>query len=259
MRVVNPTRAEVDVLPDAAALANAAAERFVESAERSIAASGRFVVALSGGSTPRRTYEQLALDEFASRVRWSQVHVIWGDERCVPPTDANSNYHMARETLLLHVPIPNANIHRIRGEGDPASAAVAYEAELRSLLQTPAGPPSVVAGRRIDLVLLGLGDNGHTASLFPESAAASGKVRWVMADEVDASPRLRITLTAPVLNAAAELMFLVSGAEKADVLARVLDGPRRPLELPAQLIVPEQGRVRWIVDTAAAASLARSA
>jgi 6-phosphogluconolactonase len=251
-------RSNVEVLPNADALADAAAERFALVAERAIGESGRCVVALSGSSTPRRTYERLAREPMVSRIQWSAVHVIWGDERCVAPGDADSNYRMACEALLEHVPVPAANIHRIHGEDDPVEAAASYEKELRMLLRTPTGAPSSVPGRRIDLALLGLGDNGHTASLFPESAAANEQVRWVMAESVDASPSWRITLTAPVLNAAAELLFLVSGQEKATVLSRVLDGPRRPHELPAQLIAPSHGRLHWLVDTAAAAELGRS-
>jgi 6-phosphogluconolactonase len=173
----------------------------------------------------------------------------------VPPTDVDSNYRMAQEALLAHVPLPPANIHRIRGEDDPAQAAASYEKELRTLLHTPAGSPSIEAGQRIDLALLGLGDNGHTASMFPNSEAARETMRWVMADSVDASPSCRITLTAPVLNAAAEVLFLVAGKGKAEVLARVLDGPHRPSELPAQLIAPVNGLLQWLVDTASATQL----
>lgn len=258
MPVERAVRPDIDVLPNAAALADAAAERFVIAAEHAIGASGRFVVALSGGSTPRRTYERLAREPVVSRIQWSLVHVVWGDERCVAPNDAESNYRMAREELLEHVPVPAANIHRIHGEDNPAAAAASYETVLRTLLRTPEGAPSSAPGQRIDLVLLGLGDNGHTASIFPESAAASETIRWVMDESVDASPSWRITLTAPVLNAAAELLFIVSGEGKANVLARVLDGPHRPRELPAQLIAPSPGRLHWLVDAAAAAELAKS-
>lgn len=251
-------RSEIEILADTAALADAAAELFANAAKRAIAASGGFVVALSGGSTPQRTYERLARAPFASRIQWSAVHVIWGDERCVSPAEADSNYRMASDALLAHVPLPPANVHRIRGEDDPASAAASYEEELRALLQTPMGSPSTEPGRRIDLALLGLGDNGHTASIFPESEAARETVRWVMTESVDASPSCRITLTAPLLNAAAEVLFLVSGKTKAEMLARVLDGPRRPLDLPAQLIAPSNGRLRWLVDVAAAAERQRS-
>jgi 6-phosphogluconolactonase len=244
----------IDVLPDAAALARAAAERFVVAAERAIADHERFVVALSGGSTPRRMYELLAKDSFASRVSWSRVHLLWGDERCVPPTDPESNYRMAREALLDHVPLPAENVHRMHGEDDPARAAQSYEAMLRELLHTPNGPPRSDPERSIDLALLGLGDNGHTASIFPGSAAVDERERWVMADYVREVAMWRITLTAPVLNAAAAVLFLVSGAAKASVVERVLEGPRQPRELPAQLIAPPRG-MRWMLDRAAAAEL----
>jgi 6-phosphogluconolactonase len=249
----------IDVQPDAATLARAAAERFVVAAERAIADHERFVVALSGGSTPRHMYELLAHEPFASRVNWSRVQMVWGDERCVPPTDPESNFHMVREALLDHVPLPASNVHRIHGEEDPARAAESYEATLRELLRTPTGPPSFEPGRSIDLVLLGLGDNGHTASIFPGSAAADERVRWVAAEYVPAVAMWRLTLTAPVLNSAAEILFLVSGGAKASIVKRILEGPRRPRDLPAQLIAPARGRTQWLVDRAAAADLSTTA
>ena len=241
-------RADLAVLPSAAALADATAARFVAAAEDAIASRGQFIVALSGGSTPRDTYRQLATEALVSRVMWSRVQVLWGDERCVPPDHMESNYRMARDTLLDRVPVPAGNVHRILGEDAPTSAAEAYEATLRALLRTP-------AGARIDLVLLGLGEDGHTASLFPGSAAVHEQTRWVMAARAPAASMWRITLTPAVINAAAEVLFLVSGGAKAAILRRVLEGPRRPQELPAQAIAPSNGRVRWCVDAAAAADL----
>ncbi|HKC40640.1 MAG TPA: 6-phosphogluconolactonase [Gemmatimonadales bacterium] len=240
--------ADVAVLPSAAALADAAAGRFITAARDAIASHGQFIVALSGGSTPRDTYLLLGTEALVSRVMWSRVHVLWGDERCVPPDHIESNYRMARETLLDRVPIPAANVHRIHGEDDPATAAEVYEATLRALLRTP-------AGARIDLVLLGLGEDGHTASLFPGNAAVHERTRWVMAARASAASVWRITLTPAVINAAAEILFLVSGGAKAGILRRVLERPRRPQELPAQAIAPSNGRVRWCVDAAAAADL----
>jgi len=241
-------RADVAVLPSAAALADAAAGRFVAAAGDAIASRGQFIVALSGGSTPRDTYLLLGTEALVARVMWSRVQVLWGDERCVPPDHIESNYRMARETLLDRVPIPAANVHRVHGEDDPATAAEVYEATLRALLRTP-------AGARIDLVLLGLGEDGHTASLFPGNAAIHERTRWVMAARASAASVWRITLTPAVINAAAEILFLVSGGAKAGILRRVLEDPRRPQELPAQAIAPSNGRVRWCVDAAAAADL----
>jgi 6-phosphogluconolactonase len=230
------------VLPSAAALADAVAARFVAAAAEAISSRGQFIVALSGGSTPRGTYLRLGTEALVSKVMWSRVHVLWGDERCVPPDHVESNYRMARETLLDRVSVPAANVHRIHGEDDPATAAAAYEATLRALA-------------RIDLVLLGLGEDGHTASLFPGGAAVHEQTRWVMAARASAGSLWRITLTPAVINAAAEVLFLVSGGAKAGILRRVLEGPRRPQELPAQAIAPSNGGVRWCVDAAAAAEL----
>jgi len=235
-------RADLEVLPSAPALADAVAGRFIAAAGDAIDSRGRFVVALSGGSTPRDTYRRLGSEALVSKVMWSRVQVLWGDERCVPPDHIESNYRMARETLLDRVPVPTANVHRIHGEDDPTIAAADYETTLRALLP-------------IDLVLLGLGEDGHTASLFPGDAAVHEQTRWVMAAHAAAGSIWRITLTPAVINAAAEVLFIVSGAAKAGILRRVLEGPRRPQSLPAQAIAPSNGRVRWCVDAAAAAAL----
>src|SRR3989449_3357363 len=181
-------RADLAVLPSTAALADAAAARFVAAAADAIASHGQFIVALSGGSTPRGTYLRVGTEALVSKVMWSRVQVLWGDERCVPPHHLESNYRMARETLLDRVPVPAANVHRIHGEDDPATAAGVYEAMLRALLRTP-------AGARIDLVLLGLGEDGHTASLFPGSAAGHEQTSWVMAARASAASVWGGTLT----------------------------------------------------------------
>jgi len=247
----------IEVLPNADALADAVAERFVAAALDAIGARGQFLVALSGGSTPRRTCERLAAEPLASRVAWSRVHVLWGDERCVPPDHEQSNYRMARETLLDHVPVLSANMHRIHGEDDPPVGAARYEATMRTLLGTPEGPPDAVSGKRLDLVLLGLGDDGHVASLFPGSDAVLEHTRWVVAAYSAGTSTWRVTLTPAVINAAAEVVFLVSGGSKSGILRRVLEGPCRPRELPAQAIAPSSGRLRWYVDAPAAADLGR--
>jgi len=167
--------AHIERFSTADALMAGAAERFVSDAAQAVRASDRFAVALAGGSTPSRLYEMLASPAYAGRVDWSRVHFFWGDERCVPPDDPASNYRMTREALLDHVPLPEANVHRVRGEDVPARAAAKYEEELRQAFSTPEGPPSLAVGRRFYLVLLGLGDNGHTASLFPWLTAAVEK------------------------------------------------------------------------------------
>ncbi len=248
-------RGTVEVFPTADELAVAAADRFVAAAAAAIHATETFSVALSGGSTPRALFALLASEAYASRVEWSRVHFFWGDERCVPPDDEASNYRMARETLLDHLPVRAANVHRIRGEDAPAVAAEQYERDLREAFASPTGAPRIGPGSRFDLVLLGLGTNGHTASLFPHLQAVREHTRWVMAENVEVLQMWRITLTPAILNAAAEILFLVSGRDKAAVLRRVLYGAREVDELPAQVIAPEDGRLHWMADAAAASDL----
>ena len=235
------------VFPDLNALVASAAEQVVTIAGAAIAARGRFAIGLSGGSTPRPLYELLASPAFASRIDWPNVHVFWGDERCVPPDHPDSNYRMARETLLDHVPLPPDNIHRMAGELDPAAAAADYESHLRAFF---AGDGE--AGPRFDLLLLGMGDDAHTASLFPGTAALGETERWVAANYVEKLDAWRLTLTPPALNAAAEIMVLVSGASKADAFHAVLSGPTDPDKYPAQVLNPDNGRLRWLVDSEAA-------
>jgi 6-phosphogluconolactonase len=251
IRVNRGVRPEVHVVSDPDALTRTAAEEIARAADAAVAKRGRFLIALSGGSTPARLYALLASDAFAGRLEWSCVHVCWGDERCVPPDDPASNYGMARRALLDRVPLPAANVHRMRGEEVPAQAAVAYASELRTLAADAAVAP------RFDLVLLGLGADGHTASLFPGTAAVRERQRWVVAHAVAAEPAWRITLSPVVINAAAEVLFLVSGADKATALRRVLEEPRQPDLLPAQVIAPESGRLLWLVDGPAASLLTR--
>ncbi len=241
--------AEIRIYADADRLAHAAAEHFTTLATAAIATRGQFTVALSGGSTPRATYTLLAMEEFALQLDWSRVHVFWGDERCVPPDDPDSSYWMARETLLDHVPLPARNVHRIRGEMEPEAAAQSYAAELRAFFGTPW--PS------FDLVLLGMGNDGHTASLFPGSAALHEETRPVVAvtAHYQDRPAHRVTLTPPAINAARQVFFLVAGAAKAETLQAVLEGPAE--RLPAQFIRPTSGQITWLVDSAAASRLRR--
>ena len=239
---------DLHVLEDANALANEAADRFVAGAEEAIESRGRFTVALAGGSTPQETYSRLADPGLATKVSWRNVHLFWGDERCVPPEHPDSNYRMARKTLIQKVPIPQTNVHRILGELDPDLAAEAYEEELRSIFGSTQRP-------RFDLVFLGLGKDGHTASLFPGSLALRETESWVVAVYVEAAKAWRVTLTPPVLNSARQLSFLVAGKAKADRVHEVLEGESRPESLPAQIIQPRDGQVTWLVDQAAAAKL----
>lgn len=244
----------VEILPSPGAVMAAAAERFVEAAARATGARERFLVALSGGSTPEQLYRLLASEPYRSRVDWSRVRVFWGDERCVPPDDAASNYRMARQALLDNIPIPAANVHRIRGEAEPAVAAREYEDVLREQLGIADGPPRPDAG--LDLVLLGLGPDGHTASLFPGSPALLERERWCLATEGPVAPHGRVTLTPVVLRTAGALLFLVTGSDKAVVLRRVLgDGPGSERE-PTRAVQDRPGAVQWLVDSAAAAGLA---
>jgi 6-phosphogluconolactonase len=237
----------IDIYPTSDALANAAAELFVAESARAISGSGRFTVALSGGSTPKAMYEALAAPAYASRVDWNHVQLFWGDERCVPPDHVDSNYRMAAETLLDHVRIPGVNIHRMEGGMEPGAAAIAYERELAGVFGD--------AMPRFDLVLLGLGTNGHIASLFPHMPVLFEEVRRVEGYYVDEVDMWRLTLTPPVINAGALVLFLVSGEAKASMVARVLEGARDPSEIPAQLVDPVNGAVRWMVDEAAASAL----
>jgi 6-phosphogluconolactonase len=243
----------VSIFDDAASLATAAAERFVATAQAAVAARHRFSVALSGGSTPRALYSLLAAPPYHDQIDWRRAWIFWGDERTVPPNDPQSNYRMAREALLFHVAVPATQVFRMLGElADPATAAALYEVNLRRAFALAPGELP-----RFDLVLLGLGPDGHTASLFPHTSALHVADRLAVANRVEQLSTTRITLTAPVLNNAAQVLFLVSGSDKAAPLAHVLQGPRQRDDVPAQLIAPTHGEVIWMVDRAAAAQLSQ--
>jgi 6-phosphogluconolactonase len=237
----------IEVYPDLESLSRAAAALVVAQANLAVAARGRFSLALSGGTTPRRTYELLAAPPLAQQAPWDRVHIFWGDERCVPLNDPRSNARLAREAWLDLAPIPGNQIHPMNCAQDPAAAARRYEAELREFF---AGRPP-----RLDLVLLGLGDNGHTASLFPDTPVLEERGRWAAAVSVAGQDLSRVTLTAPFINQAALVAFLVAGRTKAGVLREALHGPYDPRRLPVQLIRPLQGDLRWLIDLEAAASL----
>ncbi|MCA1612693.1 MAG: 6-phosphogluconolactonase [Acidobacteria bacterium] len=228
-------------------VARAAADWFASLAREAVAARGRFSVALAGGSTPRRVYEIIAADA-RDTIEWPKLHVFFGDERCVPPDHPESNYRMASESLLSRVPLPAENVHRMIGEGDAAANARLYEDELRAFFGDEPWPA-------LDLVLLGLGDDGHTASLFPATAALGERGAWVAANPVEKLGAFRLTLTAPAINHAARVAFVVTGGGKAGVLAEVVEGPRDPRKLPSQLIEPRAGTLHWFVDESAAARL----
>ena len=231
----------VHVYESTEALAEAAAGEFATKAAGAIQEFGRFTVVLAGGSTPKATYEILARD-YAGRIDWDKVHVFFGDERTVPPDDEDSNYRMAREALLDHVPV--ASVHRMQGELPPDEAAQAYEEELRGFF----GPDELP---RFDVILLGIGGDGHTASLFPETSALEVHDRWVVANPVLKLETTRITLTVPAINAAHAVYFLVAGEGKAEALAQILSGDADPREYPASLIQP-QGGPMWMLDQPAA-------
>jgi len=245
----------IEVFPDRERLIQAAAKQVIEIASQRIAENGRVAIALSGGSTPRPLYRLLANEKYSRRIDWRKVHIYWGDERCVPPDDRQSNYQTAREMLLDAVPIPVDNRHRIHGEEDPEKAAAEYEKELRTFFGVNVTDGSPRLG--FDLILLGMGDNGHTASLFPGSPAMNEKQRWVAAQYVQVVSMWRITLTPLAINAAKNVLFIVSGEEKAERLHSVLEGPFQPEVLPAQAIRPAAGRLFWFLDKAAASRLER--
>jgi 6-phosphogluconolactonase len=242
-------RAHVEVFPDLSALVRAAAERVVGAANEAVQRSGRFAIALSGGSTPRPLYELLGSEAWAARVDWNKVHVFWGDERAVAPDAPQSNYRMAKEALLDRVPILASSVHRIQGELSPEAAATAYERTLREFFPEH-------SGASFDVLLLGLGPDGHVASLFPGTPALHETERWVVPNHSPVPPPERVTLTPPVLNRSRQVLFLVTGADKAERIVEVLDGPFEPERLPAQAIDLVAGTASWFFDRAAAARLA---
>ncbi|MFI5113779.1 MAG: 6-phosphogluconolactonase [Terriglobales bacterium] len=244
-----PSTRTIEVMATPADLYRGAAEEFVRLGRSAIGAQGRFAVALSGGSTPKNLYSLLA--ENYADFAWARTFFFFGDERHVPPDHPDSNYRMVNEALLAKISIQAENVHRVRAENpDAAVAALEYEEELRQFFELEPGELP-----RFDLILLGLGLEGHTASLFPDSPALDEQSRLVIANWVAKLNTNRITFTFPLLNRAAEAMFLVSGAEKADIVRQVLRGDNPPL--PAQRVLPDDGKLVWMLDEAAAARLSR--
>jgi 6-phosphogluconolactonase len=240
------------VEPDAAALARRAAQYFVEQVERAAAARGRARVAISGGSTPKATFKLLAdpAQPWRARMPWSQLDLWWVDERCVPPNDPDSNYRMTREAMLDHVPLKPEQIHRMEGELEPEAAAARYEAALRNGFRLEGAELP-----RFDVVQLGIGPDGHTASLFPHTQALHELDRLAVANHVENKDAWRVTLTWPVINRGSQVFFLIGGADKAQILKEVFTGPRHVERLPSQLISPAGGILTLLLDRAAAALL----
>ncbi len=241
---------DIVICRDAGDLNRRAAEEFIRLSHRAVESGGRFMVALSGGSTPKGLYELLALDAYKERVPWSKVQLFWGDERCVAPDHPDSNYLMVREALLSRISMPAENVHRMAGEQDPGLAASYYENELKKSFYLMAG-----ALPRFDLILLGVGEDGHTASLFPHSPALAESRHLVLAHYVDKLKAYRLTLTLPVLNHAAEIAFLVSGRSKAEIVKEILADNGGTSVLPAARIRPPAGRLTWFVTQDAALHL----
>jgi 6-phosphogluconolactonase len=237
----------IRIFDDLEALSQAAAKMFMDLSNDAIALHGRFSVALSGGNTPHHLYEILAGVPYHDKIDWEDIHVFWSDERCLPADDPRNNSQMARQALLNHVPVPKSHVHPILSDLPVALAAARYEAELGEFfgVQLPV----------FDLILLGLGENAHTASLFPHSPALDEKEHWVDGVYVAEQSMYRVTMTAPFINQAKEVIFLVSGAQKASALQSVLEGAYHPHEYPAQLIRPNGAHPIWLVDKAAAHKL----
>jgi 6-phosphogluconolactonase len=226
-----------------------AAQLISRAAARAIQQRGIFSLALSGGSTPKGLFQLLATPAWRERLDWGSTHVFWGDERYVPHTDPRSNFRMTKETLLDHVPIPANNIHPMPTDVPPDEAARRYEETLRQVLGKASDFP------QLDLNLIGLGENGHTASLFPHRPILHENKRLVVSDFIPEVNMHRITMTVPMINAGREVVFLIAGESKADVVRDVIIGPQQPEQLPAQLINPAQGELIWLLDSSVAANL----
>jgi 6-phosphogluconolactonase len=242
---------QIQIFKDIEALSQAAAVQFVELAEAAIDQRGRFLVALSGGGTPQRLFQLLAAPPYRDQVAWAKVHVFWGDERCVPPNDPGSNYGQAYQAFLKHVPLPAENIHRVKGDLEPKAASADYAKVLGGFAETGNPWP------RFDLIHLGMGEDGHTASIFPGSDPQAGadSLTLAVSGHYQGRPAQRITLTLPVINAASQVTFLVAGENKAETLEKVLHGPSLPRQFPAQRVQPKNGQLTWLVDETAAQKL----
>lgn len=240
---------DVIVCSDREQLSHTAAHSIVQIANEALATYGHFTMALSGGSTPKGVYGLLALEPYRNQIDWMKAEIFWGDERCVPPDDAESNYRLAYEVMLSKLPIPSDHIHRMPADqSDLIAASTTYEQQMRRVFDTNGVP-------YFDLIQLGLGPEAHTASLFPHQISLRETERLVMPVTVPKPPPARLTFTPPLLNAAKHILFLVTGAEKSDAVQAVLEGGYQPEEYPAQIVRSTQGEVIWMLDTAAASKL----
>jgi 6-phosphogluconolactonase len=240
---------KINIFKDIHDLSLAAARLFVQSSSQAIAQRGRFLTALSGGNTPTPLYQTLAGVPYRNQINWAKIHIFWGDERCVPPDDPGNCYYQARLALFDHVNIPGDNIHRIQSDLEPAAAALDYARTLKVFSASPLEWP------RFDLVLLGMGEDGHTASLFPGSQVEVTSPAIAVTANYQDRPARRVSLTPLVFNSARQIVFLVNGQSKSETLASILNGEYHPGQLPAQRIRPTDGEVIWFVDEAAASKL----
>lgn len=247
-----PVSVNYRVLPTAAATAEAAAQLFADAAVKAVETRGLARIAISGGSTPKAMFALLAdpAQPFLKRVPWEKLDLYWVDERCVPPDNAESNYRMTNEALLSKVPLTAEHVHRMEGELEPEIAAARYESTIRNTFKLEGAETPT-----FDLILLGMGDDGHTASLFPHTEALNEMSHIVIANHVPQKDTWRITLTWPVINQGREVAFLIEGSGKAQVLHDVLQGPYQPETYPSQIIRPASGRLTLLLDTGAAAKL----
>jgi 6-phosphogluconolactonase len=240
---------KIQIFKDLQELSLTAAELFVKSAAQAITTRGHFYTALSGGGTPKPLYELLARAPYRDQIDWSKVHIFWGDERCVPHDDPGNNYFQAKQALFDHIPLPPENIHRVASELEPEDAANDYARVLNTFAEAPFSWP------RFDLVLLGMGDDGHTASLFPGSQVNVTSPAIAVTANYQDRPARRISLTQLVFNAARQIVFLAVGQGKSETLASILNGVYHPELLPAQRIRPTDGEILWLIDEAAASKL----
>jgi 6-phosphogluconolactonase len=236
------------ILPDLEAISHKAAEIFLHLSGQYIASAGRFVVALSGGTTPKRFYMLLGSDPLRNMIDWGRVHFFWVDERCVPKEDEESNYKLAFDTFLSKVPVRAANIHRIKGEDGPDKAASEYERDIRKFFGISGFPA-------FDLIMLGVGEDGHTASLFPRSKPLEEKTRLAVPVYMKKPISDRVSLTLPVLNNSDQIIFLAAGKSKAHIVRSVLVGDKERKQYPAGLINPVNDKIQWLIDQEAAGKL----